>query len=100
MRASEERAFDKRRADAARLVAGAKSLRHSAVQAGYAGLRGTDVGIAVATMLDDLAYTLDQVPDQLRRDGLAVVHFQLDGPDGPNDPRTAGWSALTDGPGH
>ena len=100
MRASEEIAFEKRRADAARLRAAAKALRSSAVHAGYAGLRGTYVGIAIASLLDNVASGLGTVPEQLRRDALAIANFQLDGPDGANDPRSAGRKGLAAGPGH
>lgn len=100
MRASEERALAQRRADQERLVTAAAALRHSATQTGYAGGRGTDVGYAIAALLEGLSRALEQVPDPVRRDALAVARYQLDGPDGPNDPRTAGHSALSDGPGH
>ena len=100
MRASEENALEKRRADSARLREAARALRSSAVQAGYAGLRGTYVGIAIASLLDTIASDLLTAPSGYRRAALAIASYQLDGPDGPNDPRTAGRKGLTAGPGH
>jgi hypothetical protein len=58
------------------------------------------VGITLATLLEDVARSLDQMPDHIRNTALRAVRHQLDGPDGPNDPRTANSSTLTDGPGH
>ena len=38
----------------------------------YAGLRGQDVGLTMAAMLDSIALVLDQVPAQVRRDAVAA----------------------------
>jgi hypothetical protein len=100
MRVNEERAFERRRADTERLYAGARALRQAAVQAGYAGFRGTYVGITLASLIENVARSLDQMPAHIRSDALRVVDHLLDGADGPNDPRTANNSALSDGPGH
>lgn len=100
MHASQERAFERRKADADRLYEAAEDLRHSAVQVGYAGFRGTYVGITFATLLEDVARSLDRMPDHIRNTALRAAEHQLDGSDGPNDPRTANNTALSDGPGH
>ncbi|MDN5916374.1 MAG: hypothetical protein L0I76_14940 [Pseudonocardia sp.] len=99
-RPGEERAFARRRAEQERVVAAAAAVRGSATQASYAGFRGAYVGYAVAALLDSMSRSWEQLPDAVRRDALAVAGHQLDGPDGPNDPRTVGRAGLSDGRGH
>lgn len=100
MRAEQERAARKLRADRERLTAAAVEMRRAAAQAGYAGWRGTDHGFALAALVDSVTRALDQVPGPVRRDALAAAAFLLDGPDGPHDPRAAGRARRSDGPGH
>lgn len=87
MRASEERDALRLRDDRLLLAHFARQLRHRAVQGTYAGLHGQDVGLAMAAVFDSLSVTLDQVPDQVRRDAIAAARREHTGPDGPNDPR-------------
>lgn len=82
------------------MIAAAAALRGSATQAGYAGLRGSYAGYAMAAVLDSLSRTWEQLPDAVRRDALAVAGHQLDGPDGPHDPRSGNRPGLADGRGH
>ena len=51
----------------------ARRLRKRAVMDSYAGLRGQDVGLALAAMLDSVSLVLDQVPAQVRRDAVAAA---------------------------
>ncbi|GAA1388528.1 hypothetical protein GCM10009613_25990 [Pseudonocardia kongjuensis] len=100
MRASEERAAVQLRDDRLLLAQFAQQLRRRAVQDTYAGLHGQDVGLAMAAVFDSLSVTLDQVPDQVRRDALAAARRERTGPDGPNDPRGRTRKGLTSGFGH
>lgn len=100
MRVSDERAAAQLRADRLLLAQFARQLRRRAVQGTYAGLHGQDVGPAMAAVFDSLSVTLDQVPDQVRRDALAAARREHTGPDGPNDPRGHTREGLTSGVGH
>ncbi len=97
MRAEQERAAARLRNERALVIEFAQRLRKRAVHGTYAGLRGQDVGLTMAAMLDSIALVLDQVPAQVRRD--AAARRDRDGPDGPNDPRR-NRKGLTSGDGH
>ncbi|AEA28888.1 hypothetical protein Psed_6817 (plasmid) [Pseudonocardia dioxanivorans CB1190] len=99
MRAEQERAAARLRDERALVVEFAQRLRKRAIHDTYAGLRGQDVGLALAAMLDSVSLVLDQVPDQVRRDAIAAARCERDGPDGPNDPRR-NRKGLTSGDGH
>jgi hypothetical protein len=70
------------------------------VQAGYARLRGGYVGVAIASLLDNMAAELAAVPEQLRREALAIAHFQLDGQTAPTTHARPGTKASPPAPGH
>ena len=99
MRAEKERAAARLRDERMLVAEFARRLRKRAVMDSYAGLRGQDVGLALAAMLDSVSLVLDQIPDQVRRDAVAAARCDRDGPDGPNDPRR-NRKGLTSGDGH
>lgn len=99
MRAEQERATARLQEERALVGEFAQRLRKRAVHGTYAGLRGQDVGLTMAAMLDSIALVLDQVPAQVRRDAVAAARRDRDGPDGPNDPRR-NRKGLTSGDGH
>ncbi|MBC3189477.1 hypothetical protein H7X46_00130 [Pseudonocardia sp. C8] len=94
MRAERERAAARLRDERALVAAFARRLRHQAIRDSYAGLRGQDVSLAMAALLDSISLALDEVPDQVRRDAVAAARRDRDGPDGPNDPRAARGGLL------
>lgn len=79
MRASEERAAVQLRDGRLLLAHFARQLRRRAVQVTYAGLHGQDIGLAMAAVFDSLSVTLDQVPNQVRRDALAAARREHTG---------------------
>lgn len=77
MHAHERRRYDRLVADRATINQAAATIRHTAVQATYAGLDRPEVAFAVAGLLDELSRRADSLDDYLRANILRACEAVL-----------------------